>query len=130
VAPLEDYFFEKPAGDRPDDRPTRQVRDALDTAHCAFDNGAFRRILFDVQWLDGILISAQRPLHVRVTAMPEFCKNGDVGFSTYGYGDTDSIPLPHNEAGKFLQPDRTLPVTLRVKRHQSEGGSFTFKPLE
>ena len=39
----------------------------------------------------------------------------------------DSISLAPNEAGKLLQPDRTL-VTLRIERHQSER-LLTFKPL-
>jgi hypothetical protein len=129
---VEDYFFEvffeTTAGTRPDNARTREVQEAVDTVHRYCDNGAFRSLLFDVHHLEGTVRSAQRPLHVRVTAMPVFSKNGNVGYSTFGYNDIDSIALAPNETGRFFQPDRTLLVTLRIKRQQSLG-LFTLKPL-
>lgn len=130
---VRDYFLEvfgkSEDESRVDDRLTSRIQeDVVTTVHANDENASYRSLLLNTTELLRIVAEAGRPVFVSLTAMPDLRTTKSVGYSTIGYDDVGSIKLTPARLAKFIQPDRTVLVDLRLHRYQ-EDAVFRFSAL-
>ena len=130
---VRDYFLEVfgKSGDesRVDDRLTSRIQeDVVATVHANDEDASYRSLLLNATELLRIVAEAGRPVFVSLTAMPDLRATKSVGYSTVGYDDVGSIKLTPARLAKFIRPDRTVLVDLRLHRYQ-EDAVFRFSAL-
>lgn len=125
-ADVEDYFIElfakrahnARASDVDKSLTAHLQEDVLCSVHAYGDNPSFRSLYFNVTELRKLLIDKGHNLYVAVTAMPDLGESGVVGYRTLGYNDIGSIKLNPKETAAMFGPDRTVLVSLKLRREQ------------
>lgn len=99
---------------------TQAIQEEVITkVHAYKDNGAYRSVLIDCTRLYEIVDQSDEFLYISITASPDIRSDGDVGYKTYKDEDIGAIKLDKNQVRELFKPNRTLLVTLKLKRHQS-----------
>ena len=120
-AMVPDYFIEAFAkvadGQGEDASLTARIQnDVIAGVHINTVLPSFRAMKFNCDRLQTLLIDKRRPLHLRVTASPEFGDTGTVGYSTLQFDATGSLQVGVGDLGRIFVPDRTLLAQLRIRR--------------
>ena len=122
---VSDYFFEVFAKNKTEKSGINQLprliqEEVFENVHVYGDNASYRSLLFNTTVLGNKIVTADVPLFMSVTAMPDIGKTKTVGYSTFGYDDIGSIRISQSLLQKFFQPDRTVLVNLKIKREQTD----------
>lgn len=124
-AMVPDYFIEafaKTADERGEDASTtaKIQNDIIAAVQINSVFASFRAMKINCDRLQTLLIDKRRPLHLRITASPEFGETGSVGYNTLDYNATGSLRIDVGELGRIFRPDRTLLAHLRIRREISQ----------
>jgi hypothetical protein len=116
-----DYLIEFYANDDRGQRARRLTRDfqetVVDNVHVYKGNPAYRSLLINCRELDRLLSRPDDRLYISITAYPEI-NSREVGYRTYGDGDIGALVLDHAQVRALFRENRTLLVTLTLKREQ------------
>lgn len=120
-----DYFLEVFAKNKEQKRVNNELtgliqEDVFEKVHAYSDNAAYRSLLFNTTTMNSKVVASGIPVFVSVTAMPDIGKTKTVGYSTFGYDDIGSIKLSPQNLQKFFQPDRTVLISMKIHREQTE----------
>ncbi len=96
-------------------------RDAIRTVHAHKDDPAFRSVYVDCTVLHRRVDQVKDVMKVSLTAMPEFGKNGNVGYLTWTDEDIGGIELPLDRVRTWFRENRTLLFRITIQRQQAEG---------
>ena len=95
-------------------------RDAIRTVHAHKDNASYRSVLVDCTVLHKQVDKEKDVMKVSLTAVPEFRKNGKVGYRTFTDNDIGGIRIPLPRIREFFQENRTLMVRFTLHREQAD----------
>lgn len=120
---IDDYFLEffikRAGGNAEDPQATERVqREALRDVHTNRQSPASRAFKFDCDVLSALLAELGRPLNLSITASPEIRDTKSVGYSTIAYDDIGSLTMQPQAVNRVFVPDRTLLVSLTLRREQ------------
>ena len=126
---VEDFlieFFEK---DNDKTRFSRKVhRAAFRSVHAYSDDPSYRSFYIDCTSLFRNIDKTGELLGISITAYPELDEGAPVGFAPYGEGGKGGLRVSHGELDDFFAPNRTVFLTLRLTRQQSDS-VFRLNPL-
>jgi len=122
-----DYVLEFYANQDRGQRARRMTRDfqeaVVSNVHVFKANAAYRSFLINCRELHRLFDRPEDRLYVSITAHPEL-NSRDVGYRTYGNEDIGALVLDPDQVRTLFQENRTLLVTLTLKREQ---GSKVFR---
>ncbi|MEH6566291.1 MAG: alpha/beta hydrolase [Halopseudomonas sp.] len=130
-APVNDYIIELYVND---DRTTRERRltqviqeEVIKGVHVFSGEKHYRSLLINCDLLYQLLLREQDRLRISITAYPEV-SSGKVGYRTYTDDDIGALSLSRAQVRDMFRPNRTLLITLCLKRYQ-QADVFRFKPV-
>jgi hypothetical protein len=124
---VDDFFLELYMKRRPRSRgeweePTTRIQeDVIAKVHVYGDNAAYRSLLVDCQALTGLFDVYPGTLCLSLAAYPEIGETGSVGYRTLAWNALDSVKLTDTDAARIFTGDRTLLVSLKLRREQEPG---------
>lgn len=101
--------------------------DTIQDVHPYADNPSYRSLYMNCSRLYQAFNKANHQLLISLTALPEFRKQGDVGYRTFTDKDIGSIAVTPEEFVNLFQENRTLLVRIKLRREQS-ARVFEIKP--
>ena len=121
---VSDYLIEFYANDDLGQRARRMTRDfqeaVVASVHVFADNPAYRALLINCRELHRLLDRPEDRLYMSITAFPEL-NSREVGYRTYGDRDIGALVLDRGDVRTWFRENRTLLVTLTLKREQKAG---------
>jgi len=93
--------------------------DTIQDVHPYGDNPSYRSLYMNCSRLYQVFNQANHRLLISLTALPEFRKQGDVGYRTFTDEDIGSIAVAGEEFVSLFQENRTLLVRIKLRREQS-----------
>jgi hypothetical protein len=120
-----DYFLEFYADDKDDPADTVANlfhEDAIHNVHAYSLDSAYRSLLIDCTRIEQHLAKTAmpHPLRISLTATPVFRDEGNVGYDTCTDNDIGALRVEAKDIPGLFQPNRTLLVTIKLKREQGE----------
>lgn len=129
--PVTDYVIEFYVNEDRTEREKRLTRllqeDVVKDVHVYSDDRSMRSMLIDCTRLFDVMSNPADLLKLSITAHPEVA-TGSVGYRTYTGRDIGSLSLDHDELRGLFQAHRTVLITLRLRRYQSDD-LFRFKSV-
>lgn len=101
---------------------------ALVDVHAYGDDASYRSLYVNCTKLFKTLDKMNEALRVSITAHPVIGAEGPVGFRTMNDTDIGSIKIPQSQLGKFFRENRTVLVTMTLRRERQER-LFRFKDV-
>jgi pimeloyl-ACP methyl ester carboxylesterase len=123
--PIEDYFLEFYLNGKGTSWFAEIFhRDVITTVHAYSEDKSYRSIYANCTVLrEQLLEDAARPwdsMSVSLTALPEFKRNGNVGYRTFGDKDIGAIKLMREEVSDVFVENRSLFVHVTLRREQAD----------
>ncbi|MDF2867987.1 MAG: alpha/beta hydrolase, partial [Gammaproteobacteria bacterium] len=103
--------------------------DTIQNVHPYGDNNSYRSLYMNCTRLYQAVNRANHKLLISLTALPEFRKQGDVGYRTFTNEDIGSIVVAPGDFVTLFQENRTLLLRIKLRREQS-ARVFKIKSLE
>ncbi len=120
--PVNDYMIELYVNDDESehDRNLTQIvqEKVINSVHVFGDNHSMRSMLIDCTKLNELMLTNEFQLKLSISAFPDMTTSR-VGYKTYTDDDIPSLALGEAELKLLFQPNRTVLITLRLKRHQN-----------
>ena len=128
---VQDYvieFFVNDDNGRRNRHRTRLLQENIvANVHAWCDDASYRSFLVNCTELSKALDRPTDKLSISITASPDI-KNRPVGYKTYTDEDISTLSLDQSAINGLFQPHRTLLVTIRIKRYQTDK-VFRFKKM-
>jgi hypothetical protein len=99
---------------------------ALAHVHVYGDDPSFRSLYVNCTKLTRTIDKLTEALSISVSAHPVIDGEAPAGFRTFGDDDIGAIRIPQNKVAGFFRANRTLLVTLRIRRERADR-LFRFK---
>lgn len=93
--------------------------DVITSVHAYSQNKGYRSLYVDCTQLQKISPQWEQ-MCLSLTAVPEFTKNGNVGYRTFTDKDIGAIRFTKEQAAQLFAPNRTLLTRIIIKREQAE----------
>ena len=93
---------------------------AIENVHKYSGDQSYRSFYFDCTRLGATIDKIGEFLSMSLTSFPELGKRSPVGFTTFAYDGIGGVRIAKDEIGKFFVPHRTVLITLRLERQQSD----------
>lgn len=118
---VRDYFLEFYVED--DDRGWFEEMfhgEAIRHVHVHGDEPSFRAVYVDCTRLHSQVDKDFEAMKMSLTAVPEFRRNGNVGYRTFTDEDIGGITIRRERLREIFRPDRTLLVQITLRRERAE----------
>lgn len=93
---------------------------ALVGVHVYGDDPSYRSLYVNCTKLLKVIDKMNEALRVSITAHPVLGRDGPVGFRTMNDADIGSIKIPQSQLGRVFRENRTLFVTMTLRRDREE----------
>lgn len=100
---------------------------ALVDVHAYGDDPSYRSLYVNCTRLSKTIDKVKEALRISITAHPAVGVNAPVGFRTLGDDQIGGIRIPREQIDVFFKPNRTVLVTIRIRRDR-EDKVFRFLP--
>lgn len=118
---IPDYFLEfyTPNGDQ---NWFAQVfhQDVISNAHPYGQDNSYRSLYINYTLLQQQFAKTWEQMCLSLTALPEFKRNGNVGYRTFTDDDIGAIQFSKEQVAKLFAPNRTLLTRITIRREQAE----------
>ncbi len=100
----------------------------ITTTHAYIGDTSFRSLYMDCTLLQQELTKDWQTLNISLTALPEFKRNGNVGYRTFTDKDIGAIAIAKTKINEIFTANRTLLLEILLRREQAET-LLTIQPL-
>lgn len=126
--PVSDYILEFYADDDDRDIFARIFhKDALWGVHVYGDDPSYRSLYVNCDRVRTAIDKPGEKARMSLTASPQVGIDAPVGFKTFADNDIGSVQIGADELPLYFQPNRTVLMTVRIRRHR-EAEVFTMTP--